>query len=205
MNRSEAGKLGRVKAEAKFQARLEANRKEYLANPKRCKHCDASLSFEDKRKDFCNHSCSASYINKIRDRKVRVVSDICQGCSAEIIRNRSKRYNKYCSDCITNNKHITIKKQASCDFKSAEGLRRFLLRTRPYVCEICKLTEWNDQPITLQVDHINGNWQNNEEDNLRLLCPNCHSQTPTFGAKNRGNGRDYRRDMRKRQKQNALT
>lgn len=44
---------------------------------------------------------------------------------------------------------------------------------------------WNGKPLTLQLDHINGKSDDNRLTNLRILCPNCHTQTPTFGAKNR--------------------
>ena len=44
---------------------------------------------------------------------------------------------------------------------------------------------WNDNKLTLQLDHINGDHFDNRFENLRILCPNCHSQTPTFGSKNR--------------------
>ena len=52
-------------------------------------------------------------------------------------------------------------------------------------CCGCKLDTWLDQPIPLELDHIDGNHQNNALDNLRLLCPNCHSLTPTFRGKNK--------------------
>jgi hypothetical protein len=48
------------------------------------------------------------------------------------------------------------------------------------------------QPIPLELDHIDGDAGNNNYDNLRVLCPNCHALTPTFKAKNKGKGRAAR-------------
>jgi hypothetical protein len=53
-------------------------------------------------------------------------------------------------------------------------------------CAICDLPPiWNDQPLVLRLDHVNGNNRDHRLDNLRLLCPNCDSQTPTFAGRNR--------------------
>lgn len=53
-------------------------------------------------------------------------------------------------------------------------------------CKMCDVTDtWNNKPIELELDHIDGNSKNHHYKNLRLLCPNCHSQTDTFRAKNR--------------------
>lgn len=55
-------------------------------------------------------------------------------------------------------------------------------------CEICGLTEWLNNPIQLQIHHIDGDHMNNEIENIQLLCPNCHSQTENFaGRKNKKN------------------
>ena len=53
-------------------------------------------------------------------------------------------------------------------------------------CEQCGITEWNGQPAPIELDHIDGNHYNNELENLRILCPNCHALTDTNSGKNRG-------------------
>lgn len=52
------------------------------------------------------------------------------------------------------------------------------------VCSRCHNTTWLDQPIPLELDHIDGDSSNNTLQNLRLLCPNCHAFTPTYRGKN---------------------
>lgn len=51
-------------------------------------------------------------------------------------------------------------------------------------CEECGLSEWQGQPLSLALHHINGDGCDNRIENLVLLCPNCHSQTPNFSGKN---------------------
>ncbi|MFB2877608.1 HNH endonuclease signature motif containing protein [Aerosakkonemataceae cyanobacterium BLCC-F46] len=76
-------------------------------------------------------------------------------------------------------------------------LRRFLIEQYGEKCSLCGWCQVNPHTgkIPVEVDHIDGNWQNNSPDNLRLLCPNCHSLTPTYRARNKGKGRDWRRHL----------
>ena len=69
----------------------------------------------------------------------------------------------------------------------SDRLRKRLLRDgiMSYQCSCCGNTEWNNQPIPLELDHIDGKHDNNELSNLRLLCPNCHAQTHTYRGKNK--------------------
>lgn len=65
-------------------------------------------------------------------------------------------------------------------YKSKAGLRRFIVETRGHKCQHCGRRTWNSKPIMLEMDHVNGVNGDNRVDNLRLLCPNCHAQTPTW-------------------------
>lgn len=67
-------------------------------------------------------------------------------------------------------------------------LRQRLVREGifPHECAVCERIKWNDLPIPLELDHINGRADDNRVTNLRLLCPNCHAQTETYRGRNIG-------------------
>jgi len=71
--------------------------------------------------------------------------------------------------------------------RNKEAIKKRLLKERGYKCEgvDCGLSTWKGQVLCLEVDHIDGNNRNNTRSNLRLLCPNCHSQTPTWRNRKR--------------------
>ena len=68
--------------------------------------------------------------------------------------------------------------------KNGKSTATPLIALRGRKCECCGLSEWLGQPINLEVHHVDGNRSNNDLSNLQLLCPNCHSYTPTFTRKN---------------------
>lgn len=72
---------------------------------------------------------------------------------------------------------------------TAYKLKQKLLKDglKKYQCEVCGGKEWMGKPIPIELDHIDGDRYNNELSNLRILCPNCHSQTDTNSGKNVGN------------------
>jgi len=74
-------------------------------------------------------------------------------------------------------------------------VRKYLFSLNKNKCCLCGWNKINKTTgkIPLEVDHIDGNFKNNDIKNLRLLCPNCHSLTSTYKSLNKGNGRDKRK------------
>jgi len=73
------------------------------------------------------------------------------------------------------------------NYTNNRSLKKRLIKTNLIIneCFSCKIgPNWNGKPLYLQLDHKNGNCKDNRKENLRLLCPNCHSQTETFAGKN---------------------
>lgn len=170
------------------------------------------MCYDGKRRNLfkqsCAHCLKAFYVPK--NRNVRCCSRLCKD---QLRRNRTEIVCAYCGKIGT--RSPSKKKNSStglyfCDRKCKdhaqrlEGLKAIhpghygkasynraqLIRQRGHRCDICKNTEWCGKPIPLEVDHINGDSACSDGYNLRLICPNCHAQTPTYRGGNRGYGRE---------------
>ena len=96
----------------------------------------------------------------------------------------------YCSiPCQVEARH---RRFALSDYKTDSSRRRFLIRKHGHCCMVCSLATWNELPIALELDHVSGDSTDNSKGNLRVVCPNCHAQTPTYKNKNKGHGRKHR-------------
>lgn len=187
MTKSEAGKLGAEKTKLIIKNR-------YNNNPKHCVCCEYILPYEKRKNKFCNQSCSASFNNLGVRRNGSQGNKFCLFCESKLI---GKKYvNKYCS--VKCNKDYlwlrTKQKILNTGFFCSSSIgKRYLKETKGCKCEICGICEWDGKILSLILDHINGNPEDWSVENLRLLCPNCDSLTPTFKGRNRGNGRFSRR------------
>jgi len=115
---------------------------------------------------------------------------ICLHCSKENIWGHSK-INKFCNNvCQGQYKWIneTIGRIERGEvYDGSRALKKYLIETCGEECSECgQDSTWNNKPLVLQIDHIDGNSDNNFPKNLRLLCPNCHTQTENFGSKGKG-------------------
>jgi len=117
----------------------------------------------------------------------------CLNCAKEFKYTPSQKRGLYCSNVCQGIGRSSIHKKDWYDGNliriERATLRRYLSEDRGYKCEVCELSEWQNKPITLQVDHVNGDPGNDAPSNIRLICPNCHSQTQFLGNGNRGRGR----------------
>lgn len=114
-----------------------------------------------------------------------------------------RRYNKFCDAC--REKGLTLDRHTELEsIRTPRARKDFIVRGRGWQCEICRLTTWLEKPIPLELDHIDGNADNNTRDNLRLVCANCHAQTETYKAQNKFSG-SLRQLMRRERYKNGQT
>ena len=161
-------------------------------NKQYCKVCGKELNGQ--QKFFCSHSCSAKANNVLRGEK-----KYCKNCGKVL-----KEYqNNFCShDCDQEFRY----KEYIVRWKNGEEngingkygfsnhLRRYFFEKYDCKCQKCGWREVNETTgkVPLQIHHIDGDYKNNKEENIQLLCPNCHSLTETFGSLNK-NGRKDRK------------
>jgi 5-methylcytosine-specific restriction endonuclease McrA len=193
MNRSDAGKLGYEKTkhihDALRDERSRKLREEYELDPKLCLFCGTKITFERRRATFCNCSCSASYSNRVRPRETKR-SRVCSCGKPKLLSN------KYCSDCIE--RRVYQRPQSVELLKAPASMRRLLIEQRGHQCEDCGLSEWKSQPIPLELHHKDGNSDNNTEQNLMLICPNCHTFTEHYKGSVKGKDGSRQKMRRKR-------
>ena len=120
---------------------------------------------------------------------------ICLNCGREFEHVRSST-NKFCSSkCHAEYKHKQYIERwkngeeggMSGEYGLSKAIKRYLLEKYNYKCEKCGWGEKNEftDTIPLEIHHIDGDYTNNKEENLQVLCPNCHSLTETHKSHNK--------------------
>lgn len=155
-------------------------------------------------KKFCNSSCAATYNNTIRYKSIdklksftekKEVQHFCLNCGKQINYISGNMMKFCCNQCQQDyiyNQYITSWKNGEECGCSKNGqvsryIRKYLFNKFDDKCELCGWGEINQYTGTtpLEVHHKDGNCFNNNEENLQLLCPNCHSLTETYKSKDK--------------------
>lgn len=175
--------------------RLKMNRlgiMQSLINPKptkTIKYCIVcSNTIENYGIKFCSHSCSAIYNNTGVCRHRKYIYSDCKYCSKPL-RNNRMFCNKHCY--VNYNNYVRNELIESGIHVSSVIIKKYLIEKYGNKCMECGWNKVNSttNKVPIELEHIDGNSENNNLENLKLLCPNCHSLTPTYKALNKGNGR----------------
>ena len=121
---------------------------------------------------------------------------LCKGCGLETI---NLHYCSLVCQAQTRTKEKVKKWYAdqssviATNGGTIQWLKKYLRKKQGNQCCLCGWCEVNSTTgiVPIELDHIDGNWRNNVETNLRLLCPNCHSLTSTYKGLNKGKGRPF--------------
>lgn len=111
------------------------------------------------------------------------------GNNHKTLKSRLQKYNISTDHFSFESTHLVERTEENVFCKNSTAtqatLRRWFIKGNyvPYQCDCCGITEWQEKPLVLQLDHINGDNHDNRLENLHWLCPNCHSQTDTFCGK----------------------
>jgi predicted nucleic acid-binding Zn ribbon protein len=151
----------------------------------KCLYCDVEIP---EGRKFCSISHSSIFTNTGRRRHGKEPSN-CLKCGNKTKSHKSKFCSAKCQHTYGREQKLTLPTEKM----GKRVLREYLVTKFNGKCCKCELSSWNDLPITLEMEHVDGNSENNKEQNLILLCPNCHSQTETWKGRNKGKGRHLRR------------
>ncbi len=195
MDKAEAGRLGAIASRGTIAKNKKKRIETYEESPSVCQNCNVSLDYEKRTNKFCGHSCAATYNNP---QKSWIVGTKCKECSSPIPGRRV--YCGHACRALWKSKY-TIQKwlhDPAASSRLSVAVSKHLKKEAGHRCTQCGWGEWNPhtQAVPVEVDHIDGNSTNNQPDNLRVLCPNCHSLTSTYKGANIGSGRTYRRNIR---------
>lgn len=157
-----------------------------------CKKCGGEFSPTKGLKSYCSLECRNSRVRTDdTKRKIGIGVSMWQKRCREERPDEWKAYTKKLSDTSKRTselKRLSWKKKMSLrsfDSLAWDARRSRVLDEQSGKCAHCGIDEWKGHPLTLEVDHINGDHSDNRRENLVGLCPNCHSITDTWRGRNK--------------------
>jgi hypothetical protein len=142
------------------------------------KQCPKCGTEHDKSGTFCSRACANS----------RVFSDSAKLKKSVALKGKPSNQTQYDRLAAGEKTRLTrLIKYQNTPFEELgmENKRRRVFEEQNYCCNKCEISEWQGVKIPLELEHKDGNNQNNERTNLEGLCPNCHSITDTWRGRNK--------------------
>lgn len=133
---------------------------------------------------FCSRKCANTFNSKLnRHEKNKKISEALKG--------RKNPISKWKSNMEIRKRTYELR-LLSIPFSELkfDAIRKRVILEQNRKCNRCGLSRWMDKEIILELDHIDGNRNNNLRENVEAICPNCHSLTPTWRGKNKSNKRN---------------
>ena len=156
---------------------------------KKCKNCGINNAIKYSKYttgEFCSSKCARSFSTKEKRKEINIA--VSKKLLGRI--GISRFYSEEKWQEIKEKRNLIYKeKLLNADFNTLgeDTIRKRILIEQNNACNKCKLSEWLGKKIILELEHIDGNHYNNERNNLEMLCPNCHSLTPTWRGRNKRN------------------
>ena len=178
----------------------KAKQEQWITEKHVCEKCGKIMLEKYGSGRFCSRACANSRDKSgVAKTSIRVTKSpkvyICENCGKEFF--KQKGSGKFCcSECAAAYRIAAHYNEYLKDNSIAWGQRnmqqykKHFLEEQNHCCAICGMKdEWNGKQLVFILDHIDGNADNNNRDNLRLVCPNCDSQLDTFKSKNKKSAR----------------
>lgn len=187
--------------------------KPYCKGPRYCQNPECKKLLSHHQKKFCSSVCSAKITTKGRTHTIETKNKIskslggnggikqkfCLNCSKPIP-SINKYCNNYCQHQYNYKRSVEDWLNNPDKYTSPKGfMKKWLIEQKGEECHRCGWKKVNKRTnkVPLELHHRDGKWRNNNPKNLDLVCPNCHSLTPTYRYGNKGNGRTYQREYYK--------
>lgn len=142
------------------------------------KECPRCSRLHEKPGTYCSHSCANSRSHSA-ETKLKIAESVSAQKREKPSSEKQKVAIRKAMLKMKENAHNRLM-STPVEMLSGSARRKRIRLEQSNACAICNLTDWLGMPITLELDHVNGDNKDNRRENLRALCPNCHAQTPTW-------------------------